>query len=107
MIRHSLFQLKSEIVGRALEEKSRAMIQHSKELDRPASTELSADPSAGLRTGFDIPAVRPESFDYAQDRLVEACGEFHRTRNGWDAQDRPFDWLRVNGICTEALHALE
>jgi len=28
---------------------------------------------------FDIPVVRPE--------LVEACGEFRRTRNGWDAQD--------------------
>ena len=35
-----------------------------------------------------MPAVRPEPFDKAQDKLVEACGEFHRTRNGWHTQDR-------------------
>ena len=40
---------------------------------------------------FDTPAVRSESFDKAQDRLVEACGELRRTRNGWNAQDRPVE----------------
>ena len=56
----------------------------------PASTELSA--------GFDIPAVRPESFDKAQDRLVEACGELRRTRDGCDAQDRLVEALTQIGL---------
>ena len=30
-----------------------------------------------------MPTVCHESFDKAQDRLIEACGEPRRTRNGW------------------------
>ena len=44
------------------------MIQHSKELDRPASTELSAGPSTSLRTGFDM----------AQDRYLADFERFEK-----------------------------
>ena len=41
---------------------------------KPASTQLSAGPSTGLRTGFGRLRLRTEPFDKAQDRPVEVTG---------------------------------
>jgi hypothetical protein len=49
---------------------------------------IASDQTSRSPEPFDMPTVRPESFDKAQDRLVEACGGFRRTRNGWHTQDR-------------------
>jgi len=55
----------------------------------------------GLSAGFDIPAVRPEPFDKAQDRPFDKAQDrpFDKAQDRLvEAQISPFDRLKVNVV---------